>query len=144
MILVDTTVLVYAVGGEHPLRQPCRTIVSAVGDGSILATTTVEMIQEFAHVRARRRGRADSTAVARSYAKLFSPLLVLDETDLESGLELFGRHGSIGSFDAVVAAATIRRDGILVSAFHGFKVVEGLAMLNPAAPDLLHHLQQEG
>jgi hypothetical protein len=55
MILLDTTALVYAVGSEHPLREPCRALISAIGDGRIAATTTVEMLQQFTHVRARRR-----------------------------------------------------------------------------------------
>ena len=59
MILLDTSVLVYAVGAEHPLREPCRAVIAAVGDGTIAATTTVEVLQEFAHVPARRRGRDD-------------------------------------------------------------------------------------
>ena len=32
------------------------------------ATTTIEVIQEFCHVRARRRDRTDAAALARSYA----------------------------------------------------------------------------
>ena len=29
MIVVDTTVLVYAVGAEHPLKEPCRKLISS-------------------------------------------------------------------------------------------------------------------
>lgn len=53
MILLDTTVLVYAVAFEHALREPCRALISAIGDGRIAATTTVEVLQESTHVRAR-------------------------------------------------------------------------------------------
>ena len=62
MILLDTTVLVYAVGDAHPLRQPCRQLVEAVRDAHLRATTTTEVIQEFAHVRSRRRPRHDAAA----------------------------------------------------------------------------------
>ena len=55
MIVLDTTVLVYAKGIDHPLRQPCRKLIDLIADGRIEATTTVEVIQEFVHVRARRR-----------------------------------------------------------------------------------------
>ena len=44
MIVLDTTVLVYATGAEHPLRAPCRRVVTAVGDGRLAATTTAEAI----------------------------------------------------------------------------------------------------
>jgi predicted nucleic acid-binding protein len=68
VIVLDTTVLVYAVGAEHPLRAPSRGLVELVRDGSVLATTTLEVIQEFAHARARRRPRADAAARAREFA----------------------------------------------------------------------------
>ncbi len=141
MIVVDTTVLVYAVGVEHPLREPCRDLVRAVGNGSLIATTTVEVLQELTHVRARRQGRADAVALARSYATLLAPLLVLDETDLRSGLDLFGRHPSIGAFDAVLAATTMRRDAGLVSADHGFASLEGLTVHDPADEGLVERLR---
>ena len=54
MIVLDTTVLVYALGGEHALREPCQRLVEAVAEGRVEATTTVEVIQEFVRVRARR------------------------------------------------------------------------------------------
>ena len=67
MILLDTTVLSYAVGADHPLREPCRRLLRAHGNGHIEATTTIEVIQEFVHVRARRRSRPDAVALARHY-----------------------------------------------------------------------------
>ena len=97
MIVLDTTVLSYAVGDEHPfalsrasgapslcafslarsLRAPCRRLLAAHGDGQIEATTTIEVVQEFAHVRARRRPRADAVTLARHYLTAFS-LLITD------------------------------------------------------------------
>ena len=56
MIVLDTTVLVYATGSDHPLREPCRRLVDAVANGVLTARTTVELIQELMHVRARRVG----------------------------------------------------------------------------------------
>nr|MBA2294907.1 VapC toxin family PIN domain ribonuclease [Actinomycetota bacterium] len=46
MIVLDTTVLVYAVGDDHQLREPARAIVAAVESGDVQATTTVEAVQE--------------------------------------------------------------------------------------------------
>lgn len=41
MIVLDTTVLSYAVGTEHPLRAPCRRLLQAHGNGLVEAATTV-------------------------------------------------------------------------------------------------------
>ena len=65
MIVLDTTVLSYAVGSEQALREPCRRLLQAHGDGHVEATPTLEVVQEFAHVRARRRSRADAVALGR-------------------------------------------------------------------------------
>lgn len=105
MIVLDTTVLVYAVGSDHPLRSPCRELISAIANGSIQATTTVEAIQEFVHVRARRRGRADASALGRDYAELLAPLLSVERGHLAQGLDLFEQAERLGAFDAVLAAA---------------------------------------
>jgi hypothetical protein len=92
VIVLDTTVLVYAVGDDHELRKPAHTIVEAVESGAVQVTTTVEAIQEFIHVRARRRDRADAAALGRAYVTLLSPLLQPAEEDLVAGLRLFERH----------------------------------------------------
>ena len=128
MIVLDTTVLVYAVGDDHALRDPARTLLAAVADGSLRATTTPEAIQEFAHVRSRRRDRADASALARSYADLLSPLLEVGEADLREGLRLFERNAALGAFDAVLAAVAKRAGATaLVSADRSFAKVRGLA-----------------
>ena len=121
MIVLDTTVLVYAVGSEHPLRDPARELLQAIADGAIEASTSVEVIQEFVHVRARRRGRSDAAAAGRDYAELLSPLLNVTRADLQRGLELFENHQQLGAFDAVLAASAVSAGArALVSADSGF------------------------
>jgi len=137
MIVVDTTILVYAVGVDHPLAEPCRELVRLVTHGEVHATTTPEVIQELAHVRARRRDREDATRVARDFAALFSPLLTVTAEDLDAGLELFART-PLGAFDAVLAAAALRSGcQLLVSADRAFAAVDGLPVGDPAEADFL-------
>jgi predicted nucleic acid-binding protein len=132
VILLDTTVLVYAKGQDHPLREPCRTLIEAIADQRIEGTTTVEVIQEFVHVRARRRGRADAAALGRDYAALLSPLLSPTGRHLEDGLALFERTERLGAFDAVLAAAAASA-GVtsLVSADGAFSDLRDLSHVYP-------------
>lgn len=134
MIVLDTTVLVHAVGADHPFRAPCQELVRAIAAGTILATTTVEVIQEFTHVRARRRDRKDAADLARDYIELLSPLLIVEETDLREGLRLYQEGTGFGSFDAVLAAAA-RAAGAeaIVSADTGFARVAALRHVVPDA-----------
>jgi uncharacterized protein len=134
MIVLDTTVLVYSVGAEHPLREPCRNLIAGIARGAIEATTTVEVIQEFVHVRARRRGREDAAGLGRDYIDLLSPLLPVDEEGLSTGMSLFERTTSLGAFDAVLAATAIAAGAsALVSADAGFGDVAKLRHLLPDA-----------
>ncbi|HEY7960732.1 MAG TPA: type II toxin-antitoxin system VapC family toxin [Solirubrobacteraceae bacterium] len=132
MILLDTTVLVYAKGKDHPLRDPCRELIAAVADRRLEASTTVEVIQEFVHVRARRHGRTDAAALGRDYAELLSPLLSPTADDLNAGLALFERSETLGAFDAILAACATRAGMLaLVSADTGFADVAELAHVVP-------------
>ncbi len=135
MIVLDTTVLLYAVGAEHALREPCRRVVAAIGEDRLRATTTVEVLQEFAHVRARRRGRADAAALTAQFVTLLSPLISPDADDLDEGLRIFRENDRVGAFDAVLAAAALRRDHVtaLVSADRAFAGIPGLRHLDPAS-----------
>jgi predicted nucleic acid-binding protein len=133
MIVLDTTVLVYAKGVDHPLRDPCRTLIVALAAGEIEATSTVEVIQEFVHVRSRRRGREDAAELGADFAELLAPLLTVTPQHLRSGLRLFRSHGDLGAFDAVLAAAAIDTGATaLVSADSGFATIDGL---NHVVPD---------
>lgn len=132
MIVLDTTVLVYAKGAEHPLRGPCRTLIDAIAEGSLEATTSVEVIQEYVHVRARRRDREDAAATGRDYAELLSPLLSITREHLDEGLALYERADALGAFDAVLATAAVRSGAsALVSADSGFAAVAGIAHVVP-------------
>lgn len=137
MIVLDTTVLVYAKGAEHALREPCRELIAGIGNGEVEATTTIEVIQELAHVRARRRDAIEAAALARAYSELLSPLLFLDREDLERGLSLFESVERLGAFDAVLAAAALRIGaGGLVSADRTFADVPELRHVFPDAPGI--------
>ena len=93
----------------------------------VQATTTVEAIQEFVHVRARRRSRADAAMLGRAYATLLSPLLQPSEEHLAAGLRLYERNEAVGAFDAVLAAAAIATNAdALVSADRSFDGIRGL------------------
>jgi predicted nucleic acid-binding protein len=137
LIVLDTTVLIYAAGTEHPLKAPCERALEAVATGAIRATTIAGVLQEFASVWARRRPRKDASARALDYLAMLAPLQRVDEQDLEAGLRLYERHTDLGSFDAVLAAVALERNAqALVSADRAFAAVRGLPYVNPASPEL--------
>ena len=141
MIVLDTTILVYATGIEHPLRSACQRLVDAISEGRIQATTTPEVIQEFAHVRARRLARSEAVRTARDFANLLGPLLLVDTPALSLGLRIYEETPGLGAFDSILCAAAISASAdALVSADRGFASVRGIRHLDPADPDLLINL----
>jgi predicted nucleic acid-binding protein len=137
VIVLDTSVLVYAKGAGHRFRDPCRALIDAVTDGRIEATTTVEVIQEFVHVRARRRSRSDAAALGRAYAELLAPLLTPTGADLLAGLATFQTGERLGAFDAVLASAAIGAGAdALLSTDAAFGEVRGLRHVVPDEPSV--------
>jgi uncharacterized protein len=132
MIVLDTTVLVYAKGADHPFRDPCRRLIDAIAEEEIEATTTAEVLQEFVHVRAQRRTRSDAVALGGDYADLLAPLLTVEDEHLRRGLSLFERHERLGAFDAVLAATALDANArALVSADCAFAQVSNLPHVVP-------------
>lgn len=136
-MVLDTSVLAYAVGAEHPLREPSRRIVEAIRSGEATATTTAGVIQEFVGIRSRRRSRSDAVAFGRDFAALLSPLAPVEESDLDLGLRIFERSDRLGSFDAILAAVAINRDvEALISSDQGFRGVRRLHHVDIGGPEL--------
>ena len=91
------------------------------------ATTTVEVIQEFAHVYASKRDRSEAVRLARRYATLLSPLMAVGSAHLDEGLRLFEKYPQLGGFDAALAAAAIAQGArAIVSADTDFGVIRGI------------------
>ena len=124
--------LVYAVGSEHPLREPSRRLVEALRQGRIHGTTTPAVIHEFAHVRARRYGRKSAASLARDYAVLLAPLLTTEAGHVRDALNLFERHDRLDAFDALLAATAVSAEPeALVSADSAFAAVSTLRHVAP-------------
>lgn len=144
MIIVDTNVLVYAVGSEHPLRAPARSVLGAATEG-LSVRTTIEVVQEFAYVHARRgRDRKLTAKRAKGFAELLSPLVTLESTDLDDGLVLWQRHARLGPFDAVLAAAACRLGATLVTADAALAELSKLRVIQLTDGDLVAKLRSAG
>jgi len=131
--LFDTGVFIYALGGEHPYRKPCRDVLREVQDGRLGAEASVELIHEFTYVRLRQvGGRADAVRSARLITRSFS-LHVVEPSDMERALDLWRSHERLDVRDAIFAAQALNRsiDAILTPD-RGFEDISGLERIDPA------------
>ena len=125
-------VLAYAVGGDHPEREPCRAILTSAADARVELHASVETVQEFLFHRLRRDARP---AAVRQTTRI-RDLLVLHPFDLDvvdRMLRLVEGCG-IGGRDAVHAATALHVGfGSIVSTDRAFDAVPGLTRLAPAS-----------
>jgi len=139
--LYDTAVFVYAVGQDHPYRDPCRRIVAAARDGTVAGEASVELVHELVHVLVRRGGdRAKALRLAGAAAEL-ARLHEFSPSDLPLVMTLLGEHAALDARDAVFAATALNRGiSLILSPDRAYDQIPGLERLDPAAPDVLQRL----
>jgi len=131
--LYDTSIFVYALGGEHPYREPCREIVRKAAAGDLQGEASADLLQELLHQRTRRTGdRLAAAKATRNVSKLawWHPL---EPNDVQRGIDLFETHPDLEPRDAVFAALAINRgiDAVLTTD-RAFDDVVGLERIDPA------------
>ncbi len=131
--LFDTGVFIYALGGEHHYREPCRAILREVRGKHIAAEASVELIHEFAYVRLRQMGSRDDAAHAAHAIERSLSLHIVEPPDMERALDLWSDYERLDVRDAILAAQALNRgiDAIL-SPDRGFDGISGLQRIDPA------------
>ncbi len=130
--LLDTAVFVYALGSEHPYRDPCRRLLDPDALQRYGGEASVQATQELLHQRSRRTGnREEAVDVASALAQL-CPLHDLTQADLRLGLRLFHRAPRLSGRDALHAATAVNR-GIpsIISPDADFDGLDDLRRLDP-------------
>ena len=127
---IDTNVFLYAIGTEHRYRDPCRRIIQALGQRTLVGETSVETLQEIVHHR--RRGDRAAPERARRAAALCDRLHPVDHEIAFLALDLAERTHDLPPRDAVHAATVLARgSGLVVSADHNFDLVSDLERVDP-------------
>lgn len=134
MVFLDANVFLYAAGGEHRLRDPCRRILRKVEEGSLPANTGSEVVQELLFVLSRRGMVEQGILLARTVLALFPEVLPRTRADVTGACDLLERHPSLTPRDAV-HVATMRGHGIdtILSADTHFDVVDGIRRVDPGS-----------
>jgi predicted nucleic acid-binding protein len=142
--LFDTGVFVYALGGPHPYREPCRIILREVQDRRLAAEASVELIHEFAYVRLRQVGsRADAARSANTVRRSCS-LHVVEAHDIERAMDLWSEHERLDMRDAIFAAQALNREiDAILSPDRGFDGIPGLERIDPTDTNAVATLRSQ-
>ena len=107
MILIDTNVLMYVAGREHPNRADSVSLLQRVADGDLDAAIDAEVLQEILH-RYRGLGRwEDGRRVYDLVRALIPDVVDIDAATMDRAAWLMGRYPTLTVRDAVHAASAL-------------------------------------
>ena len=129
---IDTAVIMYAAGTEHPLRDPCIRVMDRVTAGTLDATTSVEVVQEIVHRYLSVRRAELARRVARQTLDIFAPVLPITHALMRRVPDLAARYPTLAARD-LVHVATCVHEGIteIVSPDRAFDDVAEIRRLDP-------------
>ncbi|MBI3745249.1 MAG: type II toxin-antitoxin system VapC family toxin [Chloroflexi bacterium] len=133
-VFIDTAVVMYAAGTDHPLRTPCQRILARVADGQLDAVVSVEVVQEILHRFMALRRPEQGASIATDTLDLFAPVLPVTHAVMRRMPELMEAHPTLAARD-LVHVATCLQEGIgdIVSPDRGFDLVPGIRRIDPAS-----------
>jgi len=107
VFFLDANIIMYAVGGPHLYREPCRKVLAAVEADAIDVVTNVEVLQEILH-RYRALGDPDRAEQAFLRAKtLCEVVLPVRLRDMDLAVTLLRQSPSLRTRDAIHAATML-------------------------------------
>ena len=110
MIFVDTNVLVYAVGRDHPLREQARSFLQESIAANETLVTSAEVLQELLHIYLPVR-RVQTLDAALELAEAVIPLVwSVEAEDVRHARTLAERHPGLKARDLLHLACCKRRE----------------------------------
>ena len=132
-VFIDTAVVMYAGGGDHPLRDPSRRILASVADEKLDGVISVEVIQEILHRFISVRRADMGIAQANEAMELFAPVLPITHALMRRVPELALKYPSLQARD-LIHVATCIHEGItdVISPDRAFDQVHEIRRIDPA------------
>ena len=124
----------YAVGAEHPLKEPCVRILFLVAEQPGAFVTDAEALQELVHRYVAQRRWREGREVFQRFATLMRGRVeAVRAADVEHAAGLADRYTELSARDLIHAAVMLRL-GVrqIVSADMGFGRIAEVQRLDPA------------
>jgi hypothetical protein len=114
MILVDSNMLMYAGGAEHPNKKLAVAFLKRVAGGEVDATIDAEVLQEIIHRYRALRRWPEGQLVYELARGLFPEVLAITGAVMDHAKQIADADGRISARDAIHAAvvAEYRLEGI--------------------------------
>ena len=127
MKLIDTNIIIYSLGKEHPLKEPCRSFIAKIASGVIAANIDVEVLQEVLYVYAYRNERIKGIAACRYLLDIFPNPFPISKNEISLAISFMDKYPSIVFRDAIHAAVVVNNKlkGI-ISEDSDFDIIKGI------------------
>ena len=132
-VFIDTAIVMYAGGGDHPLRDPSRRILMRVADQDLDGVISAEVIQEILHRFITVRRPEMGVAQANEAMDIFAPVLPITHALMRRVPDLATRYPQLQARD-LVHVATCIHEGIteIISPDQAFDQVAELRRIDPS------------
>jgi len=132
VILIDSNILMYAAGAEHPHKAPSVALLEGVASGEIHASISVEVLQEVLHrYRAINRWE-DGRRVYDLARQIFPGAIPISVAMLDRARDILDTTPGIMARDAVHAAVVlIEQMDAICSYDRDFDRIAGIRRLEP-------------
>ncbi len=132
MTFIDTSIIMYAAGGEHRYKAPCLNIIKAILTGKLRAATDVEVLQEilcrYWHMGEIEKG----VRLFNDFVETIPTLLDVRKEDVLRARDLLGKYPKITPRDAIHAATMLNhRIRSILSADTDFDEIQELTRTDP-------------
>ncbi len=140
-VLLDTNVVLYAIGGPHVYAEPCRRIVALAGEGRLRVEAPVDLVQEVLHHRTRRLGDREQAVRDALAAAALCRLHAVEPRDARDAARIFADSPDLSARDAIFAAIGARYGlETILSADSDFDGLVRLRRIDPADSEAVAQL----
>jgi predicted nucleic acid-binding protein len=129
---IDANMIMYSIGGPHPLREPCKKFLEKIKTQEILCVTNTEVLQEILYrYFLIERGLLGEIAY-QSMIEFCTDIFPVRVADTDRALEILKRVKGITSRDAV-HVATMIHNGIreIISTDPHFDLIPEIKIIDP-------------
>ena len=134
MILIDTNVIMYAAGADHPNKAPSAAFLARIASGEIEATIDAAVLQEILH-RYRAIGQwSDGRRVFDLTRQLFPDVLPITTAVIDRARRMLDADPRLMARDAIHAAVVMSEGMEAVCSYdHDFDRIMGIVRQEPRA-----------
>jgi predicted nucleic acid-binding protein len=132
VFFIDANLIMYSIGGPHPLHEPCKKFLEKIKSREILGVTNTEVLQEILYRYFSIERRTLGEIAYRSMIEFCTNIFPVRVVDTDKALEILKSVNGITSRDAV-HAATMIHNGIkeIISTDPHYDLIPEIKRIDP-------------